>query len=156
MMHVKLLTATGFGLGYIPLAPGTFGSLLGLGAHLLLYLAGGPAVASIGLLVVTSLGFWSAGAAERHFARRDPGHVVIDEIAGQMLTLAFLPLTAGLTVAGFLLFRLLDILKPIPARRMEGLPGASGIMADDLVAGLYANLILQALVRWSPWALGNG
>jgi len=155
-MRARLLIATGLGVGYAPLAPGTAGSLLGLALHALLYLAGGPLAAVGGALAAAVLGFWAAGAAERHFGRRDPGQVVIDEVAGQMLTLAFLPLTAGTAAAGFLLFRLLDILKPFPARRLEALPGASGIMADDLMVGLYANLLLQALVRWSPWSLGSG
>lgn len=155
-MRARLLISTGLGVGYVPLAPGTAGSLLGLALHAMLYLAAGPAAALGGTVVATALGFWAAGSAERHFGRRDPGQVVIDEVAGQMLTLAFLPLTGGVAAAGFLLFRLLDILKPFPARRLEALPGASGIMADDLMAGLYANLILQALVRWSPWSLGSG
>jgi phosphatidylglycerophosphatase A len=155
-MRAQIIVSTGFGVGYAPLAPGTFGSILGLALYALLYALAGPAATLAGLLVVTVLGFWSAGAAERHFGRSDPGHVVIDEIAGQMLSLALLPLTAGVAAAGFLLFRLLDILKPFPARRLEKLPGASGIMADDLMVALYANLILQALVRWSPWLSGNG
>lgn len=154
-MRVRLLISTGLGIGYIPLAPGTFGSLLGVVLHVLLYLVGGPAAALAGLLAVTALGFWAAGAAERHFGRRDPGNVVVDEIAGQMLSLLFLPLTPGVAVAGFLLFRLFDIVKPFPARQLEALPGGSGIMADDLMAGLYANLILQALVRWTPALLGS-
>lgn len=155
-MRARLIVSTGLGIGYAPLAPGTFGSVLGLALYALLYTVAGPLAALAGLLVVTALGFWSAGAAERHFGRSDPGHVVIDEIAGQMLTLALLPLTAGVAAAGFLLFRLLDILKPFPARRLEKLHGASGIMADDLMVAIYANLILQALVRWSPWLLGSG
>lgn len=155
-MRVRLLIATGLGVGYVRLAPGTFGSALGVALYILLHFAGGTWATLAGLIVVTALGFWAAGAAERHFGRRDPGHVVVDEIAGQMLSLLFLPLTAGVAAAGFLLFRLLDILKPFPARQMEALPGGSGIMADDLMAGLYANLILQALVRWTPGLLGSG
>jgi phosphatidylglycerophosphatase A len=154
-MRWRLLVATGLGTGYAPVAPGTVGSLLGLGLHVLLHAVAGPLAAFAGLLLVTALGFWSAAAGEQHFARRDPGHVVVDEVAGQMLTLTLLPLSAGSIAAGFLLFRLLDILKPFPARRLEALPGASGIMSDDLMAGFYANLILQLLVRWSPWLLGS-
>ena len=154
-MRARLIACTGLGVGYAPLAPGTVGSLLGLALFALLHLAAGPPAALVGTLVVTALGFWSAGAGERRFGVRDPGQVVIDEIAGQMLALLLLPFTAGVVAAGFLLFRLFDILKPFPVRRLEALPGASGIMADDLMAGLYANLILQALVRWSPWFSGS-
>ena len=154
-MRARLIVATGLGVGYAPLAPGTVGSLLGLALFALLHLIAGPPAALAGTLVVTAAGFWSAGTAERHFGRSDPGHVVIDEVAGQMLTLLVLPFGAGVAAAGFLLFRLFDILKPFPVRRLEGLPGGSGIMADDLMAGIYANLVLQALVRWAAWPVGS-
>lgn len=153
-MRLPLLVATGLGSGYFPFAPGTVGSALGVLLHAGLWFAGGPLATLAGMLVATALGFWSAGKAEAHFARRDPGPVVIDEVAGQMLSLLFVPLTAGTALAGFILFRIFDILKPFPCRRLERLPGGSGIMTDDLMAGLYANLVLQVLVRWSPWSLG--
>ena len=154
-MRLRTLVGTGFGVGHAPWVPGTFGSALGLALHAGLTLVGGWPAATAGLLVVTTLGFWSAGAAARELGRRDPGQVVVDEIAGQMLSLLFVPLTAGTALAGFFLFRLFDILKPFPCRRLERLPGGSGIMADDLMAGLYANLVLLALVRWAPWPLGG-
>lgn len=150
MTRVRMLLATWFGVGSMPLVPGTFGSLAGLLLWWLLFVAGGWAAALSGLVVVTLAGFWSAGAAESHYGKKDPGHVVIDEVAGQMLTLLLLPLTPAILVSGFLLFRLLDILKPYPARRLESLAGATGIMIDDLIAGLYANLLLQLLWRLVP------
>jgi phosphatidylglycerophosphatase A len=145
-----MLIATWFGIGNLPLIPGTFGSLAGLLLWWLLVVAGGWASALAGLVVVTIAGFWSAGAAESHYGKKDPGHVVIDEVSGQMLALLFLPPTTGILVGGFLLFRLLDILKPYPARRLESLAGAAGIMSDDLIAGLYSNLLLQLLLRIIP------
>jgi phosphatidylglycerophosphatase A len=150
-MRLHLVLSTGFGIGHAPLVPGTFGSALGVVLYALLAATGGGPVVLAGLVVVTALGFWSAGATERHLGKRDPGLIVIDEISGQMVSLIFLPLNLGVLVAGFFLFRLFDILKPFPVRRLEALPGGSGIMADDLMAGLYANLVLQALVRWAPW-----
>ncbi len=82
--------------------------------------------------------------------------IVIDEFAGQFLALLALPPTWPVLLAGFVLFRLFDIMKPPPARRLEALPGATGIMADDLLAGLYANLLLQLAIRLAPgvWGLG--
>jgi phosphatidylglycerophosphatase A len=153
-MRLPLLVATAGGAGYFPFAPGTVGSAVGVALYAALWLTGGWPVALAGFVVATALGYWSAGIAEAHLARRDPGPVVIDEVAGQMLSLLFVPLAAGTALAGFLLFRLFDIVKPFPCRRLEKLPGGSGIMTDDLMAGIYANLVLQALVRWAPALLG--
>ncbi len=150
MMRARMLIATWFGIGSLPLVPGTFGSLAGLLLWWLLTVAGGGAAALAGLVVVTIAGFWSAGSAESHYGSKDPRHVVVDEVSGQMLALIFLPPTPAILVGGFLLFRLLDILKPYPARRLESLSGAAGIMSDDLIAGLYSNLLLQLLLRLAP------
>src|SRR5262249_46176887 len=148
-----LLLATGLGSGYAPWIPGTFGSALGLLVAFTLAF-GGPAATAGGLAVLTALGVWAAGLAEKVLGTQDPGAVVVDEIAGQILTLAFLPQTPRVVIAGFVLFRILDVAKPFPARRLESLPGGSGIMADDLVAGLYANLLLQGLAYFLPGWLG--
>ena len=137
--------ATGFGIGRAPLAPGTCGSLWGVALVWVLHRAGGDAAVLAGFGAVTLLGFWAAADPERRFGAPDPGCVVIDEVAGQMLSLLLLAPTAPSLVAGFLLFRLADIAKPPPARRLESLAGSSGIMTDDLLAGLYANLALRAL-----------
>ena len=104
--------------------------------------------------VFAAVGIWAADRTARLAGSKDPRHVVVDEIAGQLVTLAFLPLTPRVLIAGFLVFRVLDVWKPWPADRLEGLPGGSGIMADDLMAGLYGNLILQAIAAWRPAWLG--
>jgi phosphatidylglycerophosphatase A len=93
---------------------------------------------------------WAADRAAGQFGRKDPGPVVIDEVAGQLVTLAFTGAGLGGAFAGFLLFRLFDIIKPWPANRFEALPGGTGIVADDLMAGVYANLILQVAIRLAP------
>jgi phosphatidylglycerophosphatase A len=144
--------AIGAGAGRAPWAPGTAGSLVGLGLAWLLALAGGGIAVAAGAAALTALGLWAAGDAERSFGRTDPPCVVIDEIAGQVAALAFLEPSPWGLLAAFTLFRLFDIAKPFPARRLEALPGASGIMADDLLAGLYANLVLHGIGRWLPVA----
>lgn len=151
---VAMAIATGGGCGYAPIAPGTWGSLPGLAiAWLLASWAGGWAVAA-GAAVFAVVGIWAAGRAAELSDSKDPRHVVVDEIAGQLVTLAFVPLTPRVLILGFLLFRVLDVWKPWPADRLENLPGGSGIMADDLMAGLYGNLVLQAIAAWHPAWLG--
>jgi phosphatidylglycerophosphatase A len=149
-----MVLATGFGTGYGPIAPGTWGSLPGLAfAWGLERLAGFWAVLA-GAALFAAAGVWAAGRAETLLGEKDPARVVVDEIAGQMVALLFLLPTARLLLVAFVLFRVLDVVKPWPARQLEDLPGGSGIMADDLMAGLYANLILHGLALWRPVWLG--
>ena len=99
-------------------------------------------------VVVSVAGIWAGTVAEEHFGRQDPGQVVIDEVAGMMLTVLLNPLTGPVWVLlAFLLFRAADIVKPYPANRLERLHGGVGVMADDAMAAIYANLALQA-ARW--------
>ena len=150
MTRVALAIATALGAGYLPIAPGTFGSAVGL----LLWLALPHLlwVQVFAIVVVTVAGIWSANVAERHFGRRDPGQVVVDEVAGMMITLVLIPQAAGWwLVVAFLLFRAADIVKPFPVNRLEALPGGLGIMADDLLAGVYANLALRLTI----WSFGH-
>ena len=145
---VALLMATGLGSGYSKVAPGTAGSLVGL--LLFLPLAGRPWPLQLGAtLVVTVLGVFAAQRVATLVARKDPGLVVVDEVAGQWITFVSLPFTPAIAVAGFLLFRAMDIVKPWPARALERLPGGLGIMADDVAAGIYAQLLLRVgLAIW--------
>jgi phosphatidylglycerophosphatase A len=152
--RIAMVLATGFGAGYGPIAPGTWGSLPALALAWALARTGTPWAVPCAGLVFAAAGFWAAGRAASILGATDPGQVVIDEIAGQLVTLSFLPATAAVLAAGFVLFRVLDVWKPWPARRLEDLPGGAGIMADDLAVGVYGNLILQAVVAWRPGLLG--
>jgi phosphatidylglycerophosphatase A len=141
--YVALAIST-WGVGYLPLMPGTFGSLVGLGIFLLL--ASLP-LQILAIVLVTCSGIWAASRTERILRLKDPGKVVVDEVAGQMIAMLPLSLVAvssrGLWITvSFILFRLFDIFKPYPARKFEGLRSGWGIMADDLVAGVYAALVL--------------
>jgi phosphatidylglycerophosphatase A len=137
-----LVIATVFGVGYAPIAPGTFGSAAGLVLWWLL-----PATAAIQLVAIVALfvlGSWSGNHAERYFGRTDPGQVVVDEVMGMLITLFMNPVGwAGAAVA-FFLFRLFDVIKPYPSDRLEKLHGGIGVMADDGMAAVYANLVLRA------------
>lgn len=141
--RLLLALATGFGSGYAPVAPGTFGSAVGLVLAwpllclpLPAYLAATAGVAGAGIV--------AAGHAEGHFRAKDPGPIVIDEIAGMLVTLAGVAPGWVNLIAGFLLFRLFDIFKPFPCRWAERrFAGGLGVMADDLFAGAYACLCLH-------------
>jgi len=145
---VARLVATGLGSGYSPVAPGTAGSLVGL--LLFLPLAGlAWPLQLAAIAAVTLVGTLAASRVARSVGLKDPGLVVVDEVAGQWLTFLALPVTPVTALAGFLLFRVMDIVKPWPARDLERLPGGIGIMADDIAAGLYAHLMLRVgLAIW--------
>jgi phosphatidylglycerophosphatase A len=143
MDRLAKLLATFFYTGLSPVAPGTVGSFFGL----LLYVG---VSASLGLTLVVFLallviGFFSAGRAEKIFGKKDSQNIVIDEVCGIFLAFFNVPLAWPYLAAGFLLFRVLDIAKPFPVRRLEKLPGSFGVMADDLMCGLCTNLILRIL-----------
>ncbi|MEZ5318458.1 MAG: phosphatidylglycerophosphatase A [Vicinamibacterales bacterium] len=153
MKAVALFLATTGGAGLAPIAPGTFGSAVGIVVYLLT--RHWPPAWQLGLLVAVSLvGIWAAGVAERHYGREDPGAVVIDEVAGQLATLLLTGAGIGGAVLGFFLFRVLDIIKPWPARQFEALHGGTGIMADDLMAGVYGNLLMRLALFLLPALAG--
>jgi len=140
------LTSTFFFVGYLPLIPGTFGSLAGIA---LFYLVKDNILAfsllALGLII---LGFLVCGKAEQLIGKKDPKCVVIDEVAGQLLALMCLPYyDTRIIIVGFILFRLFDTLKVFPAGRIQYLKGSLGIMSDDLIAALYTNIILQVVLR---------
>jgi phosphatidylglycerophosphatase A len=143
-----------FGLGLAPFAPGTFGTLGGVAlGWLALQLEPGTATQiylGVTIAVLFGVGVALGHRAERDWGKKDPGGFVIDEVAGYLIALLFLPLHAQpfLVLGGaFLAFRLFDISKPPPCKRVEHAPSGWGIMLDDVVAGIYANLLMQAVVR---------
>ena len=141
-----LFLATGFYVGNIPPAPGTLGSLIGLA---LCFLLAGIQLPPAIVLAVLFIGFavWIAHAAEKTLKKKDPGCIVIDEVAGMVVTLIGLPFNLTTAVIGFIIFRILDILKPFPIRTLDKrLAGGIGIVADDVVAGIFANIILRVLL----------
>ena len=139
-----LAFATAFGVGYVPFAPGTFGSAVGL----LVWwaLPASTSVQALTIVVLFAIGSWSGTVAERHFGGADPSHVVIDEVVGMLMTLLFNPVGWAGATMGFLLFRIADIIKPFPTNRLERLPGGVGIMADDAMAAVYANIALRVVL----------
>src|SRR5712691_9149760 len=170
--YLALAIAT-CGVGYFPIAPGTMGSLVGVGIFVKLqpvifdfyqtYLwhHGGDddawrlfglslfwtSVLMILVIALSLIGIWAASRAERLFGKKDPKQVVIDEVVGQLVTFVFVFHSIGLIgiIIGFVLFRAFDIIKPYPIRRVEGLHGGLGIVGDDIVAGLYAGTVLLVI-----------
>ena len=141
--------ATVGGVGWFPVAPGTAGSAVGVVIYLATRGWSAPAQVAV-LLGITLVGWWAAGVAETELKKQDPGPVVIDEVAGQLVTLLLTGVGWKGAIAGFFIFRVLDILKPFPARRFERLHGGLGIMADDLMAGVYGLGLMMLLVRFWP------
>ncbi len=137
-----LFIAQGAYSGRSPFAPGTAGSIVGVLLYLLL--AGIPfGWYLLACILITGLAIWSAGEAEKLIGKKDDGSIVIDEIAGYLVAMILLPSTWGFIVAGFLLFRVFDIIKPFPLRRLQDLHGGVGIVLDDIGAGIYTNIVLQ-------------
>lgn len=143
MIRFAVFLATVAYCGYSPIAPGTAGSVAGLAVYLLVWWTRSPLV-EVSLIVGTFVvGTWAATHAERYFGAIDPGPVVIDEVLGMLITLAFIHVGWRAAVCGFVLFRIFDVIKPYPANKLEHFHGGFGIMADDAMAGLYANLALR-------------
>ena len=138
-------------VGFFPFAPGTIGSLAGLVVYGLLRWSGAtwPMEAAVVVLLFVA-GTWSGTHAERHFGTTDPGPGVIDEVVGMLITLFLLPSSWAVIVIGFLVFRVLDVIKPYPADRLERLHGGLGMMTDDVMSAVYSNLVLHALVWIAP------
>lgn len=150
MTRLAVFIATAGYCGYFPVAPGTAGSAAGLLVYLLVSLAGSAIVEVAAIALIFAAGAWAATHAERYFGGIDPGPVVIDEVLGMLITLALIPAGWAAMLAGFVLFRLFDVIKPFPADRLETFHGGFGIMADDAMAGVYANLVLRGLIWLLP------
>ena len=150
MKRLALFLATCGYLGYAPFAPGTVGSAAGVAVFYAIRATGSPALEIATILILLVVGVWSATIAEEHLGGLDPGPVVIDEVVGMLITLALLPVNATGVVAGFVVFRILDVVKPWPAGRFESLRGGVGVMADDTMAAVYGNLIMRGVIAAMP------
>jgi phosphatidylglycerophosphatase A len=156
MARLAVLIAPFAYVGYFPVAPGTAGSAAALVLYAAIRAAGSSALEIAAIAGVFAAGTWAATEAERAFGRPDPGPVVIDEVLGMLVTLALVPVGLSGAVIGFLLFRVFDVIKPWPINRLEELPKGLGIMSDDLLAGVYANVTLRVVGWLMPgWVFGG-
>lgn len=158
---IAVFIASGFGVGFIPFAPGTWGSIVGLLISYGLIAAFGSDILFLQNILISAglifaaLGVWASNRAEKIFDRKDASQIVIDEVFGQIISFVFIaPYLAGLgeswrwwMVAGFALFRAFDIFKPYPINRLQGLQGGLGVMMDDALAGIYAAVALSLLLN---------
>ena len=137
-------------VGFFPIAPGTAGSAAGVALYALLHYLGVTQFELPLAVAMFALGVWLGAAAEKELGSIDPGPVVLDEVMGMLVTLSYVQLNWVGVALGFVLFRALDVWKPFPAERLERLPGGLGMMADDAMAGIYANVLLQAACYLAP------
>jgi phosphatidylglycerophosphatase A len=156
---IAVFIATGFGAGFIPFGPGTWGSIVGLLiAYGLIAAFGSEAILLQNILIAAglvsaALGVWASDRAEKIFDHKDASQIVVDEVFGQIISFIFIaPYLTGMganwrwwMIAGFALFRAFDIFKPYPINRLQGLPGGLGVMMDDALAGVYAAVALSLL-----------
>jgi phosphatidylglycerophosphatase A len=143
MNRFILILATGFGVGYSPIAPGTAGTLITIPIYYFLSAIPSP-IYETTLIAFFFLSVWISENAEIFFGKKDDPRIVIDEMMGFLITMIWLPKTTFFVITGFFLFRFFDILKPFPIRRIEQRwSGGYGVVLDDVLAGVYANIILQ-------------
>lgn len=150
MTRFAVFLATFGYCGYFPFAPGTVGSAAGLLVYAAVRSEHSGLLESAVIAALFAAGVWAGTTAERYFGGIDPGPIVIDEVVGMLMTLAFIPVGWSGAVAGFVLFRIFDVIKPYPAGRFERLHGGLGVMADDAMAAVYANLSLRLLMWMLP------
>jgi phosphatidylglycerophosphatase A len=150
MNYFISLLATGFGVGYSPVAPGTLGTLIAIPVYYFLSAIPSP-IYEITLIGFFFLSVWISENAEIFFGKKDDQRIVIDEMMGFLITMLWVPKATHFIAIGFFLFRLFDILKPFPIRRLEKrLKGGYGVVLDDVMAGVYANIILHLIGRIYP------
>jgi phosphatidylglycerophosphatase A len=149
-MRLGLFIATCGYLGYVPIAPGTFGSAAGLVVLAAIRWTGSTGVELAAIALLLAVGVWSGNVAEKHFGGVDPAPVILDEVVGMLITLALIPVNLPGAIVGFLLFRLFDVIKPWPANRFEALHGGLGVMADDAMAAVYGNVVMRILIAFLP------
>jgi phosphatidylglycerophosphatase A len=153
--RLAVFLATAGYSGYFPIAPGTVGSAVGLLVYGVMRWLEPPYFSSVEVAVIVALfvvGVWAGTTSERYFGGIDPGPIVLDEVVGMLITLAFIPVGITGAIVGFVLFRIFDVVKPFPARRLEALHGGLGVMADDAMAAIYANVSLRLIaIALSGW-----
>ena len=137
-------------IGFFPIAPGTIGSAAGVAVYLVCRWLGVPYFELPLIILLLVAGVALTRPCEEDLKCVDPGPVVIDEVMGMLITVFMIPVGAGGLLLGFLLFRALDVVKPFPARQLERLPGGFGVMADDAMAAVYANLLLRTAHYMAP------
>ena len=150
MRRLGLLIATCGYIGFAPVAPGTVGSAAGVAVFYLIRGVEAAWAQPLLIAVLFAAGVWAASIAEQALGGTDPGPVVIDEVVGMLITLLWLPVTPLGAFAGFLVFRVLDVVKPWPSRQFESLHGGMGIMADDAMAAVYGHLLMRGLLWIAP------
>ena len=150
MRRLALFISTFGYVGYAPFAPGTFGSAAGLAVFYAVRASGSTLVEIAVIVALFAIGIWAGTVAEHHFGGIDPGPIVIDEVVGMLITLFMLPVNPTGAMVGFVVFRILDVIKPFPSARFEKLPGGLGVMADDGMAALYGNLVMRGLMAIAP------
>jgi phosphatidylglycerophosphatase A len=159
MNYFIVMLATGFGVGYSPIAPGTMGTLLSIPIYLFLSQIPSP-LYELTLLTFFFLASWISEQAQKYWATKDDQRIVIDEMMGFLITMLWIPRTIFFISMGFILFRFFDILKPFPIRRLEKRwKGGFGVVLDDVAAGVYVNIILQIISYYftlSPGGRGMG
>ncbi|MGD0914936.1 MAG: phosphatidylglycerophosphatase A [Thermodesulfobacteriota bacterium] len=157
MNRLFLLFATGFGAGYSPIAPGTAGTLVAIPIYLLLSAIPFP-LYELTLITIFFLSSWISDIAQSYWGKKDDPRIVIDEIMGFLITMLWVHRSAFSITMGFFLFRVFDIIKPPPIRRLEKAKGGFGVVLDDVLAGVYANIILQigSYFTLSPGGRGVG
>ena len=147
---IAKIIATFFYVGFIPVGPGTFGTLAAIPLFYALSLTNVYVYLAVTVIVIL-VSVWASTLAESIFQKSDPGQVVADEISGFLVTMILVPPTITNIFFGFLLFRLFDITKPYPVRELEKLPRGWGIVIDDVAAGIYACITLHIFGRWVFW-----
>ncbi len=159
MNRIVLLLATGLGVGFSPLAPGTMGTLIAVPISLIFSAIPFP-LHELTIVTFFFLSIWISDKAQRYWGKKDDPRIVIDEIMGFLITMLWVPQTALFIMIGFFLFRFFDILKPPPIQRLERVKGGYGVVLDDVLAGIYANIVLQiihyAILSLAPQGRGMG
>ena len=148
---IKAISSVFF-IGYLPLVPGSFGSLAAVGLVYLLKATNSPTY-FLSTFCIFVLGLLTCGRMENLSGKKDPGCIVIDEVAGMLIALSFMPVNLKVVFLGFFIFRILDTLKPYPAGRLQHLRGSAGVMMDDLIAGIYTNIVLLVILKLAAFCV---